>query len=229
MTKYQMIFNTVVFDKEKIKSHLAEDPIFITIMRSPVKHFLSTYYFYYDKFTSREMFTSRGHSAECWGSPFYPYLKRIHATPDSFLEKLQTEGWEEQTPYKFRGQNFQSFELGLDFENNSPEYIKESVTSLVPQFDLALITDYFTESLLLLKRRLCLSWVEMFATAKMVQKYSYRKFESKVRELLMNTHRLDSALFWQFNQTFWHHVQYKYRGGIGGMKEDIGKLDEVLK
>ena len=112
--KYEIIYNTLRFDYEKVRDLLyqPEDSLMVTVLREPVSHFLSVYYYYYDKFASAELFTSRGHSSECWGSPFYPYLKHVHVTPDEYLKKLLDLGEQDDVggddvPYKFRGQNFQ--------------------------------------------------------------------------------------------------------------------------
>ena len=44
-----------------------------------------------------------------------------------------------------------AFDLGLDFEDNSQEYIQKAISLMEQRFGLVLLTDYFEESLILLK------------------------------------------------------------------------------
>ena len=86
-----------------------------------------------------------------------PYLAKLPG-PDkvaSFLsdvEKYETSGYETYT------NNRQSIDLGFDVTlhdpNHDTEYIRTFVQNLEKQFDLVLISDYFDESLVLLRRHL---------------------------------------------------------------------------
>ena len=44
-----------------------------------------------------------------------------------------------------------SFDLGLDHENEDPAYIQSAIQQLEQTYHLVLLTDYFEESLILLK------------------------------------------------------------------------------
>ena len=234
--KYQIIFNNMIFNKQAIQQlmYQPETTQYITMLRNPVDHFLSTFYYYYDKFPSADSFASRGHTEECWGSPFYPYLRHMHLSPDIFLSKLDLEGWEGQqgqpeVPFQFRGQNFQAFELGFNYKNNSDSYINSSISKLQQDFNLILISDYYFESVLLLKRHLCLSWIEIFTNFKNKQSYNYSKFSRKVTELIQKTHKLDFSIYEHFNNTFWENIKFKYPGGLDQMGLDVEKLKKIYK
>lgn len=51
----------------------------------------------------------------------------------------------------FRARNFQSYDLGLDAMNTDAEYLRRKTKELDKAFDLVLITEYFDQSLILLK------------------------------------------------------------------------------
>ena len=46
---------------------------------------------------------------------------------------------------------FLAFDLGLDYERDDDQYIKEAIQTIESRFDLVLITDRFEESVILLK------------------------------------------------------------------------------
>ena len=46
---------------------------------------------------------------------------------------------------------FSAFDLGLDYERDDDQYIKEAIQTIESRFDLVLITDRFEESVILLK------------------------------------------------------------------------------
>ena len=54
-----------------------------------------------------------------------------------------------------------AFDLGLDFENNSDAYINEAFKIMERRFGLVLLTDYFEESLILLKGEFSLNNVKV--------------------------------------------------------------------
>ena len=50
-----------------------------------------------------------------------------------------------------RAKNYMSFDLGLEHENEDPAYIQSAIRQLESTYHLVLLTDYFEESLILLK------------------------------------------------------------------------------
>ena len=51
-----------------------------------------------------------------------------------------------------------SFDLGLEHENEDPAYIQSAIRQLESTYHLVLLTDYFEESLILLKVLNDLKW-----------------------------------------------------------------------
>ena len=89
----------------------------------------------------------------------------------------------------FRTRNFQAFELGLDYMNDSQEYLSERIKgNLCPEednfliknmkkfleladlFDLVMLKEYFFESLVLLSRILCVDYRILYVRFRMESK-----------------------------------------------------------
>jgi hypothetical protein len=64
--------------------------------------------------------------------------------------------WNMSIPWASRGRNFQAFELGWDVDNESQNYINQGLRAMENDFDLVMISNYFFESLVLLKEELCM-------------------------------------------------------------------------
>ena len=82
----------------------------------------------------------------------YPFLQWLgeNRRLNTFLEN-PAKYYNRSTPWYFRAQNYMAFDLGLDFEDNSQEYIQKAISLMEQRFGLVLLTDYFEESLILLK------------------------------------------------------------------------------
>ena len=118
---------------EKVDEVLNPDSVKITVLRDPVKNFESVWGFFRD----------------------YPFLQWLGEDRilNKFLEAPE-KYYDRSTPWYFRAQNYMAFDLGLDFEDNSPAYIKKAIQVMEKRFGLVLLTDYFEESLILLKGKL---------------------------------------------------------------------------
>ena len=58
----------------------------------------------------------------------------------------------------FSAKNYMSYDLGLNHEAEDDKYIKNAIQELESTYHLVLLTDYFEESLILLKVRLILNF-----------------------------------------------------------------------
>lgn len=115
---------------EKVDEILNPQSVKITVLRDPVKNFESVWGFFRD----------------------YPFLQWLGE--DRILNKFleaPAKYYDTSTPWYFRAQNYMAFDLGLDFEDNSPAYIRKAIDIMESRFGLVLLTDFFEESLILLK------------------------------------------------------------------------------
>ena len=96
--------------------------------------------------------------------------------------------------------------MGLEQENlQNMALIKRYIDKMEEEFDLVMITDYFDESLILLKRLLCWEFEDIVYVKLRVKKRKL-KFEEVKRNILTWNHA-DATLFHHFNKTFWRKVQ----------------------
>ena len=115
---------------DQIDKVLNPESLKITVLRDPIKNFESVWGFFRD----------------------YPFLQWLgeNRRLNTFLEN-PAKYYNRSTPWYFRAQNYMAFDLGLDFEDNSPEYIQKAISLMEQRFGLVLLTDYFEESLILSK------------------------------------------------------------------------------
>ena len=98
----------------------------------------------------------------------------------------------------FRTKNFQSFDIGQAQE----------------KFDLVLLTDYFNESLVLLKNLLCWDWDDVAylkfkesADTSEPDKKTSNEMDTDLKNKIMNWNSKDAELYRKHNATFWKKIE----------------------
>lgn len=77
-TKFDIMLHHLRFHKKNLEKVLNDDTIYITSMRNPLSHFVSTFEFFYGRFSSVEKMktkSDKGQSLTCWGFPFIEFLQ----------------------------------------------------------------------------------------------------------------------------------------------------------
>ena len=98
----------------------------------------------------------------CWNYPYYEMLgNQKNVSIHEFLERLPSI-FNTDINRNFRAKNYQSFELGFDHLNDDDEYIEEMIQIIDEQFDLIIITEYYLESMVLLKHILCVPYEVLY-------------------------------------------------------------------
>ncbi|OQR79852.1 galactosylceramide sulfotransferase-like, partial [Tropilaelaps mercedesae] len=161
------------FDASAIKEVMPPDTAFITILRDPAELFNSMYaYFGLQNYTGAT-------------------LQQFSNDPDrqSFL---QTNRYEQRF-----GPNQMFFDLGYDTNRMNDSAISDAIERVDREFDLVLITEYFNESLVLLKNLFCWDTQDV-----MYFKHNKRKYEDRiprdVRERLLRYNAADTRLYAHF-------------------------------
>ena len=134
--RYNVLCHHMKFDKENVRKLMSDDAKYITILRDPVQNFESAFGFFKD----------------------YPYPEwnlEGQAGINSFLDEPE-RFYNKSTPWYFRAKNYMSFDLGFDHENDSDGYIKQVISEMESTYNFVMMTDYFEESMILLKDLLCL-------------------------------------------------------------------------
>ena len=90
-------------------------------------------------------------------------LSRGHPRTDAitYLREAPLK-WNETIPWAGRGRNFQAWELGWDVNRGDQEYLNAKLAEMETDFDLVMISNYYFESLVLLKDTLCMDWPDLY-------------------------------------------------------------------
>ena len=153
--KFDIILHHLRFHKENLQQVLNDDTVYLTSMRNPLSHFVSTFEFFYGRFLSEEKMeqkSNKGQSLTCWGHPFVDFLGGAGKTPNEFIARAE-EIYNPRAPWHFRARNFQAYELGFDSEITDREAMKRIWAAMNGQFNLIMITEFYWESLVLMKER----------------------------------------------------------------------------
>jgi len=131
--EYNILTHHTRFNYTSIKSLMPNNTKFITILRNPVDQFESEFHFFnLNKF-------------------FHFTLEQLNDPFFQLPEKL----FKQRRSRKF-GQNQMMFDLGLEMNQmNDTEIVNNYIKRLDRQFDLVMIKERMSESLILLKHLLC--------------------------------------------------------------------------
>ena len=172
--------------------------VFITILRSPVSQFQST-------FSYMDFAQLLGIKAS--NNPLVTFFE----DPTNTLAKISDLSQAGSVfPYFNLLKNGQSFDLGLKREEHFiDEKIKDAIREIDRSFNLVLLMEYFDESLVLLARKLC--WdVRDVVYFKLNQRRSSDANTNLSDELVQKIrqwNKADAMLYDYFNRTFWTKVE----------------------
>ncbi|XP_078343837.1 galactosylceramide sulfotransferase-like isoform X4 [Oculina patagonica] len=116
--------------------------------------------------------------------------------------------------------NPQSFDLGLDYKfYQDAQAVKDYIEFLDKEFDLVMVSDYFDESAVLLKRLLCWEFEDVLymKSNERLDKEKAAGFSDDVIENIKRWNKADMLLFDHFNQTFWRKIEMEGES----FKEDL--------
>ena len=168
-TRYNKEPVNILFPKEISK--------YVTIIRSPVSHFDSVFYWF-------KLERYLGLSRE--SNPLRAFL-RAPKLPTTF-----------PVPHLHLLRNPALFELGLDYKYfQNLTVVKRYINFIDKEFDLVMINDYYDESLILLKELLCWELEDIwYVKQKVRQKKSPSKWGSEEKYLVLESGRCSSL--WTF-------------------------------
>lgn len=113
-------------------------------------------------------------------------------------------------PSSCLARNPMSFDLGLDYRfYQNITAIKEYIAFLEKEFDLVMISDYFDESAVLMKRLLCWEFDDILhiKANERIDKERAVALSEGVRENIKRWNKADVFLYQHFNQTFWRKIE----------------------
>ena len=165
---------------------------YITIVRHPVSQFKSAWEFY--------RISKLTHISD---NTINTFLKSSDA-----LQEMQKRLDKTKIPeIFFHFSNSNLYDMGLEQENIQNMKVVESyIDKMEREFDLVMITEYFDESLILLKRLLCWEFQDI-VYIKLRSKKKMINFEKEVENNILTWNRADAILYDHFNKTFWRKVR----------------------
>jgi hypothetical protein len=181
-TTPNIITNHMRFSRELTRI-MPQDTKYVTILRSPVSQFNSIFSYYHHR-------------------PPFNHLPLKEEGMTQFLQAPSAEFWLARNP------NF--FDLGQNSKTENERVYDRVVNQIMDRFDLIMITDYFDESLILLKEELCLDMADiLFFSINVNRPKTVEKQNEELEQKIMKWNAADTALFNAANETFWRRIGLK--------------------
>ncbi|KAK3709621.1 hypothetical protein RRG08_013904 [Elysia crispata] len=146
-TMFDILCNHVVYDEKEISKYFPESAARVAIIREPMSQALSALVYFATRFPTRELWRGLSKHPD---DPVNGFLNH----PEDFSSETSQTNLEE-----FFVNNRMSVDLGLDLldfksSKQNQSKIRSFLKRLEAEFDLVLISDYFDESIILLRRYL---------------------------------------------------------------------------
>ncbi|XP_078691595.1 galactose-3-O-sulfotransferase 2-like isoform X2 [Branchiostoma floridae x Branchiostoma belcheri] len=188
---FNLLVDHVVFNKTKIRSIMPRDTAYITILRHPFEQLKSSFSWY----EVPRKYGIRGKD------PIREFLQHPAKYERNFRTRL---------PFRYT-RNFMAYDLGFTnlTQGRNKSAVRDFVRQVDSEFDLVLILEHLTESLVLLKRYMCWSLSDILYSPKNTRNYEY-KMQGEFPDLIA-AHRkwsnVDYALYDLFNATLWARIE----------------------
>ncbi|XP_078701220.1 galactosylceramide sulfotransferase-like [Branchiostoma floridae x Branchiostoma belcheri] len=183
--QYDMLTYHTVYDRDTYVKLVGQDAAFITILREPLSHIKSQFNFY--NFVQRFNITGQ--------DPFYRFLGNIGKYDKhgpSHLGSSSPMSVDLGMPKNVLSditQHSSQREPGQPLNSTTVQYIQDFLKKLTREMDLVMITEYFDESLVMLKRLMC--W-----ELKDILYYKALSFEYATKEKLIHTNLVENHRKW---------------------------------
>ncbi len=190
---FDMLVNHARLNRAEMDK-VVKNAFYLTIIRHPVDHFESAWEFF-------------GINA---GMHAYPTIKTTEAAIAKFFTDPKFYFVDFAYMKHFRNYiwNGQLFDLGLDqtlFDNI--DYVTGAIQRLDKELDLVMIKEYFDESLILLKKTLCLQYEDIVYIPSNIRNATQRRvIPPQIRQRITVWNSADMLMYNHFNRTFWDRV-----------------------
>ena len=205
---FNIMGHHVVFNDDAISRVMPRDAVYITSIRHPFDRMKSAFNYY----SVRERLSMLTHVDE----PLLEYLRDIPKyeamyampAPKNYNRKCMGS-------FSFT-HNTMAFELGLPTgfhvnttdQTNNATYIRRWIDALQRRFSLVIILEYYTESVVLLRRLMCWKLNDILSVKQNERSYAY-KAEQVEQTLVDNYKRYNEPeyiLYDHFNKTLWQRI-----------------------
>ncbi|CAL8384812.1 unnamed protein product [Arctogadus glacialis] len=201
--KYDIMANHLRFNKDEVQKVLHKDTFYFSILREPLSLAKSSFAYFHDICPTFRKAGSLGAFADSPGSFHKAHLRNSHYA-----------------------RNLLWFDFGMDPNANvTQEQVREGLVTIRKNFKLILLSEYFDQSMVLLRHALC--WPLDAVVSFTLNKAHYRPPQGGAedgfdlrqpvvnvsltpaqREKLREWNALDWHLYQAFNRSFWEDVRH---------------------
>ncbi|XP_059390052.1 galactose-3-O-sulfotransferase 2-like [Carassius carassius] len=187
--EFHILCNHMRFRSQEVRKVMPKDTFYFSILRNPVAMMESLFVYY----------------------KAIPAFRAVKSLEEFLIQGGRS--YNASVPYNHYARNILTFDFGLD--NTAPkkniELDKRSaevIAAVERDFPLILISEYFDESLVLLKHALCWSLDDVLSfRLNSRSERSRRPLRTETAERLKEWSSLDWRLYQHFNATFWKRIE----------------------
>ncbi|XP_070572695.1 galactosylceramide sulfotransferase-like isoform X2 [Ptychodera flava] len=203
---FNLLANHMRFNRRELDKTVP-NATYITILRHPITKFESTFGYYNFAHSLR---------LERYPNPLEFFMR----TPEQLLRSGHNA-------MKNQLRNGMMFTLGFDhrFDDNEA-VINKTIERLDKELDLVLLTEYYDESLLLLKELMCWEVEDILYIPKGYRSQNRRyAMSDKLAQKILKWNRADQRLYDHFNRTFWRKVE-EYGPNFGSDLDEFRRIQK---
>ena len=202
-TTPNILCNHARYNRPVLEKLMPNDTLYITILRDPVRQFESTFSY----MTFGEILGISNES-----DPFVAFFRNPKEVLVNYLLTQDLRIYSDRLKLIRNGM---FFDLGLeskDFENS--DKIEEAIHKLDKQFHLVMITEYFDESLILLKNLLCWNLDDMvyFHLNRRLDSKKKQNISEELVPKIKEWSKADTLLYEYFKKVFYRKIQEQPEG-----------------
>ncbi|XP_078660075.1 galactose-3-O-sulfotransferase 3-like [Branchiostoma floridae x Branchiostoma belcheri] len=199
---FDMLMYHTVYNRTRFHEILPKDTVYVTIIRKPLNHLKSAWTFYNYGKVFRINETLENSLARFLTNPGR-YDKRcghgIHYPLCMTQNSISTD-------LGFPPEYNKNVSLGSD-PNEREKISRAFVQSIDNDFDLVMLTEYFDESLVLLKRLMCWTIPDiLYIKSTNIQRRKLQDISPELKQKHKDWSYVDYALYDHFNKSFWKRV-----------------------
>uniref|UniRef100_A0A8C5PE84 Galactose-3-O-sulfotransferase 2 n=1 Tax=Leptobrachium leishanense TaxID=445787 RepID=A0A8C5PE84_9ANUR len=197
--EFHIMCHHLRFQLDEVEKVMPNDTFYFTILRNPISLMESSYSYY----KSMDIF-------------------RKSKTLEDFLNKT-TMFYNRFSKNSNYAKNFMAFDLGFDHNGRvSAKKLKLMCQTVEVTFNLVLISEYFDESLILLKNALCWTIDDVLSIPlNSRSNETKRTISEESKNKIKNWNSLDWELYVYFNKSFWNQVE---EFGRKQMEQEVEEL-----
>ena len=208
--RYDILTNHAVYNRKEMDA-VVPNAKYIAIVRDPVYQFESAFGYF--------EWANKGMGLGQHPNPFEAFMMDP-------LYYYTTKNYRWKTASK----NGQLYDFGIfpnSYKNMSEASLQAKIKQIDKEFDLVLLTEYFDESLILLKQLMCWEYDDIIYLSKGVRKDDHRyNISDEMKLKIRRWNAGDVLLYDHFNRTLWEKVA-KYGLSFESDLAELRRLKQI--